>query len=662
MFSLLTNPLVIGIAGAVLALILVAVIVIRRYRIANPDEAIIVTGRKGKAVAGANGQTTTDLSGQKVVTGGGIFVLPFVQKSFTLSLRSRQLSITTTAQTSNGITIQAQAVAVVKVGGEESMIRAAAQRFLSQQGEIESSTQEVLSGSLRGIIGSLTVENIIQDRAALASAVLGAAEDALTKQGLVVDTLQIQEIRDNQDYIVNLGRPEAANVRRKAEVADTEATRASEEAKIDAQKIILNKNRELQLQEATIQQETDKARAEAQAAKPLEDAIQRQQIVAQEEITAGKEAALKEQKLNAEIRKVADAEAYRITAIAKADAEAQVSTAEGNAKSEIARADAERQRRVLAAVATEREGLAQRESRKALAEATAAEGVAEASAIEARGLAEAKSIEARGKALAEQSQAVLAQQALEILPKIAAELAAGYGSIDNLTVVSADGANKLTGDIVGNVKGITTMLKDATGIDVAGLITGVVTGTAAGNAMGKAQGSKSATASASQLTPQIQVFEHTSTQHEAEVGETLQEESSKAQDEAIHNVLESETTPVSSTFDTATVGTKRVKSNLPKKPVSAATVFNDFSKTDNRLNENEIEKATKQAKSRLDKIENQLASVSELGLDYTKIPQLGAIRSQIGSVVDMINSASGLDVLELLVDYPRVSYLLNNSI
>jgi flotillin len=488
LFTLFENPLLVGIAGLVLVIVIVAVIVIRRYRIANPDEAIIVTGRKGK--------NTQDLTGQKVVTGGGVFVLPFVQKAFQLSLRSRQLSITTTAQTQNGITISARAVAVVKVGGSEEMIRAAAQRFLSQQEEIESSTQEVLSGSLRGIIGGMTVESIIRDRTALASAVLGAAEEALTKQGLVVDTLQIQEINDTQNYITNIGRPEAAKVSREADIADVEAQRAAEEAKIDAQKIILEKNRDLRLREAAIQQETDQARSAADAAKPLEDAIQRQKIVEAEEVTAQKEASLREQQLNAEVRKVADAEAYRIKTTASANAEAYASKAEGDARAAVSAATAEKERRELAASAMEREGLAQKVNRTALADAVKAEGQAEAESIAARGRAEADAISARAEALAQQSQAVLAQDALKALPLIARELAAGYGSIDTITVVSADGANKITGDIVGNVKGVTEMLKDATGIDVAGLINGAVTGTATGNAigaqLGKAQGSKQA--------------------------------------------------------------------------------------------------------------------------------------------------------------------------
>jgi flotillin len=475
MFSFL-SPLVVGIAGIVLAVIIVAVIVVRRYRIANPDEAIIVTGRRGK--------NTQDLTGQKVVTGGGVFVLPFVQKSFQLSLRSRQLSITTTAQTQNGITINARAVAVVKVGGTEEMIRAAAQRFLSQQEEIESSTQEVLSGSLRGIIGGLTVESIIRDRSALASAVLGAAEEALTKQGLVVDTLQIQEINDTQNYINNIGRPEAAKVSREADIADVEAQRAAEEAKIDAQQIILEKNRALKLREAAIQQETDQARAAADAAKPREDAIQRQKIVEAEEVTAQKEASLREQQLNATVRKEADAEAYRVKTIASANADAAASQAAGQARAAVSAAEADKQRRELNAAAMEREGKAEKENRTALADATRAEGQAEADAIAARGNAEAAAIQARAEALAQQSQAVLAQDALKALPLIAHELALGYSAIDNMTIVSADGANKVTGDIVGNIKGVTEMLKDATGIDVASLVTGIAGGTAAGRAVG----------------------------------------------------------------------------------------------------------------------------------------------------------------------------------
>ena len=336
----LLNPIFILILLAALVAVVLITGAVRRYRIAEPDEAIIVTGRKGKTTVDASGHSFTDLSGQKVVTGGGVFVMPFVQKSFKLSLRSRRLLFNTTAQTKNGITIHAQAVAVIKVGGTEEMIRNAAQRFLSQQEEIESSTQEVLSGSLRGIIGQLTVLDIIHDRKALADAVLQAAEDALTKQGLVVDTLQIQEINDNQNYISNLGVPESAAVQRAAAIANTEAQKAAEQASIEAKKQILEANRVLQLQEAAVRAETDKAVAQAAAAKPLEDAVQRQAIVAQEEITAQRQAELREQQLNADVRKVADAESYRIQVTAEANAKARQVEANAERASREARAEA----------------------------------------------------------------------------------------------------------------------------------------------------------------------------------------------------------------------------------------------------------------------------------------------------------------------------------
>ena len=483
------TPAIVGVFGAVVALVLIALVIIKRYRIAKPDEAIIVTGGKGKEVAAAQGGTIRDLSGQKVVTGGGVFVLPFVQKSFTISLRSRRLSITTEAQTTDGITMQAQAVAVVKVGGTQEMIRAAAQRFLSNSDEIDESTQEVLSGSLRSIIGGLTVLQIIRDRAVVAQSVLEAAEEALTKQGLVVDTLQIQEIRDGADYIANIGRPEAAKVRQQADIAETNAYQASEEAKIAAEKVLLDRNRELKLRQAEIQAETDKANAQAQAADPLEQAIQQQAIVEQQQITAQREVALRTEKLNADVRAVAEAEAYRLEALAKAEATAAVSAADGRAQ------------------AVEREGLAARAARIAASEAVAAEGRAEAEAIQAKGTAEAVAVEARARALETQSQAVLAQELIHRLPEIAGEYAQAIAGIDSMTVVSADGTAKVAGDAMGNLKGLLEMARETVGVDLVGMLNGVVTGSAAGAAAGRAASSNASPAPAQRDDAPVAIVE-----------------------------------------------------------------------------------------------------------------------------------------------------------
>jgi flotillin len=461
---LLFTPAIVGIFGAVIALVLIALIIIKRYRIAKPDEAIIVTGGKGKRVVDRDGHENRDLSGQKVVTGGGVFVLPFVQKSFTISLRSRRLSINTEAQTTDGITIQAQAVAVVKVGGTQEMIRAAAQRFLSNSDEIDESTQEVLSGSLRSIIGGLTVLQIIRDRAVVAQSVLEAAEEALTKQGLVVDTLQIQEIRDAADYISNIGRPEAAKVRQTADIAETNAYQASEEAKIAAEKVLLDRNRELKLRQAEIQAETDRASAQAAAADPLEQAIQRQAIVQEQEVTAQREVSLRKEQLNAEVRAVAEAEAFRVQEIAKADAAASLAEAEADAK------------------------------------ALEMKGIAEAKAIEARGLAEAHAIDARARALESQAESVLAQELIQLLPSIAREYAQALGAIDTMTVVSTDGTSKVVGEAMGNLKGLFDMARDTVGVDLAGMLNSAVAGNAAGAAAGRASTASTASAATTAST------------------------------------------------------------------------------------------------------------------------------------------------------------------
>src|SRR5690625_4384448 len=186
---------VIPIVGLVVLLILIVLLVTSRYKVAGPNEAYLVTGRKGKAVRNPEtGIISTDLSGQRVVMGGGTFVIPFVQKLHILDLSSRRISVQITGAVSGqGIKLSVEGVAIVKVGGNEDQIRASAQRFLSQQDEIEPFTQEVLAGALRSIVGGLTVEQIIRDRAAFAQRVADESERSLTGQGLILRTFQVQD-------------------------------------------------------------------------------------------------------------------------------------------------------------------------------------------------------------------------------------------------------------------------------------------------------------------------------------------------------------------------------------------------------------------------------------------------------------------------------------
>lgn len=448
---------IVGISVAVVVVIIVLIVLLRGIKVAKPDEAIIVTSRQRTPKERAQNQEKDNV-GQKVVFGSRVFVKPIIEAYFKLSLRSRQLNVQATAQTRDAITIKVNAVAVVKVGGSESMVRAAAQRFLNQQDQIETSTEEVLSGSVRSIVGQLTVTEIITNRSALQEQVLEAVREALDIQGLQIDTLQIKEIDDDNGYIRDLGRAEAARVKQVAEIAEAQAQQASEEARINAAQQIAESQRALDLRNAEIQKETDKARAEAAAAAPLAEAIAQQAVVSQQEVTAQKRVGLRKQELDAEVRAVADAQAYAIEK--EADAAALASVAGANA---------------------------QREARIAASQALTAEGEAEASAIRARGTAEADSTRAQAEALAERAEALLVQRIIDQLPEIVRAAAEPLAAITNMTVISSDGSgtNQLGENVAGQLATSTKIIKDLVGIDIGELINGKVVGEATGAAVAK---------------------------------------------------------------------------------------------------------------------------------------------------------------------------------
>jgi flotillin len=486
-----TQWVIIGVIA--LLVLIVLIVILRGIKVAKPDEAIIVTSRQ-RTPKEREQNHEKDNVGQKVVFGSRVFVKPIVEAYFKLSLRSRQLNVQATAQTRDAITIRVNAVAVVKVGGSEPMVRAAAQRFLNQQDQIESSTEEVLSGSVRSIVGQLTVTEIITNRSALQEQVLEAVREALDIQGLQIDTLQIKEIDDDNNYIRDLGRAEAARVKQVAEIAEAQAQQASEDARITAAQKIAESQRALDLRNAEIQKETDRARAEAAAAAPLAEAIAQQEVVSQQEVTAQKRVGLRKQELDAEVRAVADAEAYAVEK--RADAAALASVANANAERDSRKASAEaieaegiaeRNRRRSAAEAVEAEGIAERARRIAAAEALAAEGESEASAIRVKGTAEADSTRAQAEALAERAEALLKQRVIDQLPEIVRAAAEPLSAISQMTVISSDGTgtNQLGDNVAGQLATSTKIIKDLVGIDIGELINGKVVGEATGAAVAK---------------------------------------------------------------------------------------------------------------------------------------------------------------------------------
>jgi flotillin len=490
--------LLIPVGGLVLLLILLVLLVTSRYKVAGPNQAFIVTGRKGKAVLNPEtGQLSTDLSGQKVVLGGGVFVIPFVQKLATMDLSSRRISVQIRGAVSGqGIKLNVEGVAIVKVGGNADQIRLAAQRFLSQQQDVEPFTQEVLAGALRSIVGGLTVEQIIRDRAAFAQRVADESENSLTGQGLILDTFQIQDVTDDGSYLADLGRPEAARIQQAASIAEANARQAAEQARILAEQEIAISQRALALKQAEIKAETDAASAQAAASGPLAQADRDQAILTEQEKVAVRQAALTERKLETEVRKPADAQRYKVEQEAEAQRSAEIAAAEARKASTIAAAEAkaqearlsgeaEKSRRAALAEAEAIEGAKRGEAEKARrtaeAEATRAEGEAQAAATLAVGHAEAEAMDKRAEAFASYNDAAVLQMLIEVLPQVAREVAAPISAIDHLTVISPDGAGALPRQVNDNIVQTLSMLKASTGLDLEGLVKRAVDGAGRGD-------------------------------------------------------------------------------------------------------------------------------------------------------------------------------------
>ncbi|MFJ6488781.1 flotillin family protein [Streptomyces californicus] len=448
------SPVVIAVIGIVVLLVLLGLVVITRYKVAGPSEAFIITGRRGKkSTDPVTGLTSIDNSGQKVVVGGGVFVVPFVQQKFTLDLSSRHIPIAVRgAVTLRGVKSNLEGVAIVKVGGSEDAIRAAAQRFLQQQDGIVGFTQEVLSGALRAIVGRMSVEDIIRDRAAFAGQVAEEAEASLSGQGLILDAFQIQDITTEGSYLEDLGRPEAARAKQEADIAEAIAKRASEQARLKAAEEIAIAERTYYLKQAEIKAETEAAAAKANAAGPLAEAARQQEVLTEQEKVAERQAALTDRELDTKVRKPADAARYQAEQEAEARRIAQVKEAE---------ADAERSRLT---------GQGEKLHRSALADAVRIEGEAEAASIAAKGAAEAEAMQKKADAFAQYGEAAVLQMLVEVLPSVVAKASEPLSAIDKMTVISTDGASQLARTVTDNVSQGMELLSSTTGVDLASLL------------------------------------------------------------------------------------------------------------------------------------------------------------------------------------------------
>jgi flotillin len=463
---------VIGIAivvGVVLVVLLIAFLIFRAwYQVPQPDEAIIIVGKKQRDAADGSANNMT------VITGGGALVNKLTQRSEKISLRSRQIKFEPTAQTVNGVTIDLTGVALVKIGSTPDQVRRAAERFASQDSVIEVFTTEQLEGALRGVVAKLTVEQVMQDRQKLSDEIAEGISGDLLAQGLVLDSFAIQGITDKNAYISSLGAKEVQRVKREAEVAQIEADREVRKRQIATDEANLIEQTALDKNSAAAKSEVGRANAQAEQAENLARAQAEQGVLQQE-------AENRQAQLDADVKRVADAEKYRRLAEADANAYEAQKTADADAYKQQKRAEADRQvaqeRADGEAYSLRKQAEARQASAAAEAEAVRLQAEAQAAAIRLEGEAKAASIAAEAQALKEEQDAILARELIGQLPQLMSEFAKGYAKVGQITLVGGDSASTLLArEQAGSLTATFESVRAATGIDLSALLQGQALG------------------------------------------------------------------------------------------------------------------------------------------------------------------------------------------
>ncbi|HBY94694.1 MAG TPA: flotillin, partial [Chloroflexi bacterium] len=335
-----------AVVGVFLGLVLLFLVLIgaaalaTRYKKVGPNEVLVISGRRHRFRDPNTGEIET--RAYRIVKGGGTLILPIVERADDLSLEIMTIDvITPKVYTQRGVPVTVDGVAQVKIRGDDISIGTAAEQFLSKSTEeIKNVALQTLEGHLRAILGTLTVEEIYQDRDAFAQRVQEVAAADLANMGLVIVSFTIRDIRDDQGYLDALGQARTAEVKRDAEIGKAlaerdarikaaEALQASREAEFMAQTKIAEAEKQYNVQKAAYDTEVNRKKAEAEMAYTLQQAILNQQIKAEEtqiqvvekqkQIDVQRQETLRrEQELEATVRKPAEAEQYRIQTLANA--------------------------------------------------------------------------------------------------------------------------------------------------------------------------------------------------------------------------------------------------------------------------------------------------------------------------------------------------------
>jgi len=439
--SFVTSTPFLAVTGVIILILLIA-FVASRYKVASANEALIVAGSRGAKVRDEKGQVMSSPGdrGVKVVVGGGTFIRPLLDRVGKLKLTARQINVQLAdAVTSQGIKVQVQGVATFKIGRDVESLRNAAERFLDAKPEqVDSIVKNVLEGSLRSIVGTLTIEELIRDRQKLLQQVQDAAKGDLATSGLQIDAFTIQSFSDESNYIELLGQQSVSTVTRDARMVKATTDQEAAVREAESQQIKINAARDVALREAETKTQVAAAQARADQAGPLAQAEAQQEVVRKQTELAQLEADRKEKELLSSTVKPAAALAQAVIAKAEGDKRAKIASAEADA------------------------------------ETTRLEGGAEAQIVLTKGEAEAKALAMRADAYKQFNEAAIIQTVLAALPEIVRAAAEPMGHINSLTVMSADGASDLVKNATRAMIESTTAIKGLTGLDVPSLIGGAM--------------------------------------------------------------------------------------------------------------------------------------------------------------------------------------------
>ncbi|MBN9387241.1 MAG: flotillin family protein [Chloroflexi bacterium] len=476
------DPVSLTAIGLAVVLVIAIFLLVSLYRKVGPNQALIVYGR----------------GGTHAITGGGRIVVPFIQSSRELSLELMSFDVAPQQDlyTRQGVAVTVEAVAQIKIKSDPVSIITAAEQLLTKSGpDRENLIRLVMEGHLRGIIGQLTVEEIVKEPEMVGDRMRATSSGDLSKMGLEVVSFTIKEVRDKNEYILNMGKPDIAAIRKAADIAAAEAERDTAirraatmreasvaRAQADQERVIAETaslarqaeaQRDLELKKAEFLATTQRQKASADKAYDIQTNIMEQQVIAEkvkidlrrkEEETKVQEAEIsrREKELIATVLKQAEVERKRIETLAMAERQRRVTEASGQAEALRVQGEAE-------ADVVKVKGSGQ-------AEALRVQGLAEAEIIRAKGEAEAAAMNLKAGAFHEYNQAAILDKLLGSIPEVVRAISDPLQKVDKITIVSTgDGsgggmASHLTGDMTKVAAQVPALFESLMGVKISDLM------------------------------------------------------------------------------------------------------------------------------------------------------------------------------------------------